>query len=157
MRFSDPRFRLCHCALDPRAAAAGAGVDPVFSNQFEDGSRDPVARSCLCARQHDHDGHRRTADRASGRTGRSRHLRADRLAGADASTVAGGGTAVLAGETDAVVTMNALSGDSTPVLLRAQLGNVAYGSVRVVDDAEPRNSSRSVRTPRASPRVAAAT
>ncbi|MBL0039655.1 MAG: lamin tail domain-containing protein [Xanthomonadales bacterium] len=54
-------------------------------------------------------------------------------------TVAGGGTTVLAGETDAVVTMNALSGDSTPVLLRAQLGNVAYGSVRVVDDAEPRN------------------
>lgn len=54
-------------------------------------------------------------------------------------TVVGGGATVLAGETDAVVTINALVANPQPATLRATLGNVVYGSVRVVADSEPRN------------------
>lgn len=60
------------------------------------------------------------------------------LSGTQVTVVGGGGT-VLAGETDAVVTLNAMVANPQPVLLRAARGNVVYGSVRVVADTEPRN------------------
>ncbi len=140
MRFNDPRAFVCAIALSTLAPPLPAqGVDPVFSNQFEDGVA-TLSPDLVYAR---------SGTITTGIAG-PLIVRLVEPAAADIFvpivslaptrlTVAGGGTTVLAGETDAVVTMNALSGDSTPVLLRAQLGNVAYGSVRVVDDAEPRN------------------
>jgi hypothetical protein len=52
--------------------------------------------------------------------------------------VDGGGATVLAGEDSAIVRVQALAADPTPVLLRTLLGNPVYASVRVVDDSEPR-------------------
>lgn len=54
-------------------------------------------------------------------------------------TVNGGGVTVLDGQSTANVSMTALAASPQPVLLRANLGNQVYTSVRVVDDSETRN------------------
>lgn len=53
-------------------------------------------------------------------------------------SIDGGGVMVPQGQDSAVVTMTGIAGDPNPVWVRTNSGNHVYASVRVFDDAEPR-------------------
>ncbi|WP_170113078.1 lamin tail domain-containing protein [Ahniella affigens] len=132
-------FLLGLCALVPATSSFAQTADPLFSNQFETGAA-TFSPELVYARE----------GTTTNGLGGPLVIRLAEPALVDTFvpivsmnitqvTVVGGGATVLAGETDAVVTINALVANPQPAVLRATLGNVVYGSVRVVADSEPRN------------------